>query len=127
MATASGGLPKHLLVIKDCTFILPPDFNGNVEDAFDEFLKYRETNLNKATYADRLGLFSAFNLLLHSQHNSARVCGQYELYRFENGEYRLIDGTFPSSSDTPRNKRYKENEEEHEKQSSESDKESEDI
>ena len=87
-------LPKKILTIKDCTFILPDDFNGSVEDAFTEFLKYRESHLNDAQFADPQGLFSSFNLLMHAK-NDIKVCGEYALYELKDGAYIMVDGTRP--------------------------------
>ena len=89
-------LPKKMLIIKDCTFILPADFSGTVEDAFTEFLNYRANNLDNAKYCDPNGLFSPFNLLIHGSGNS-RACGQYVLYELKDGQYVAVDGTIPKS------------------------------
>ena len=71
-------LPKKILVIKDCTFILPDDFEGSVDDAFDELLKYRRDNLKNGRYLDD-------NSLLHGK-DREKCCGHYALYE-------LIDGS----------------------------------
>ena len=92
-------LPKKILMIKDLTFILPDDFHGSVEDAFTELLKYRDGHLQNATYNDPLGLFSSFNLLVHSD-SGARVCGHYGLYEYKNHQYQLIDGTIKKDENT---------------------------
>lgn len=94
----NSSLPEKILIIKDCTFILPPNFDGTVEDAFDEFLKYREKKLNDAVYCDEAGLMSTFNILLHSRHDAARVCGEYAIYELKNGKYRLAGATNPKSA-----------------------------
>lgn len=78
-------LPKKILVIKDCTFILPDDFEGSVDDAFDELLKYRCDNLKNGRYLDDNSLFSSFDVLLHGD-DREKCCGHYALYE-------LIDGT----------------------------------
>lgn len=88
---ARNKLPDKILVIKDCTFILPPDFNGSLEDAFEEFLKYREKNLNKAKNVDPQNFFSTFDLLLHGQNQ--RVCGHYTMYELRDGKYVPVDAT----------------------------------
>lgn len=85
-------MPQKVLVIKDCTFILPDGFEGTTEDAFEEFLKYREKHLHEAQFVDKNGLFSAFSLLLHA-HDKHRVCGEYMLYELKNGKYELIEET----------------------------------
>lgn len=85
---ARNDLPKKVLVIKDCTFILPDDFDGSVEDAFEEFLKYREKHLKDAKFVDRHHFFSSFNLLLHN--HKARVCGHYVLYELKDGKYEVV-------------------------------------
>lgn len=84
-------LPEKILVIKDCTFILPEDFTGSLEDAFEEFLKYREKHLNDAKYVDPQHFFSTFDLLLRG--SDQRVCGQYTLYKLRDGKYVPVDST----------------------------------
>ena len=71
-------LPKKILMIKDCTFILPDDFSGTIEDAFDNFLKYRSGHLQNAQFVDDSNLFSTFDVLLHSG-NEPKACGQYAI------------------------------------------------
>ena len=83
-------LPKKVLVIKDCTFILPEDFDGTVEEAFSEFIKYRASSLPNATHINDSNLFSTFDLLLHSE--GSKVCGQYAIYEFVDGRYQLAKG-----------------------------------
>ena len=83
-------LPKKVLVVKDCTFILPEDFNGTIEDAFSEFLNYRASSLPNARHVNDSNLFSTFDLLLHSE--DSRVCGQYAIYELVDGRYQLADG-----------------------------------
>ena len=87
-------LPKKILLIKECTFFLPDNFNGSVEEAFTEFLKYREANLDAAKFADPQGLFSTFNILMHSK-DDVKVCGEYGLYELTENGYTLVDGTRP--------------------------------
>ena len=70
----SDKIPKKILLIRDCTFILPNDFNGTIEDAFKEFLKYREENIQSATYVSDTGLFSTFDLILYANYDK-RVYG----------------------------------------------------
>ena len=88
---ARNKLPEKILVIKDCTFILPEDFDGNIEDAFEEFLKYREKHLVDGRNIDPQNFFSTFDLLLRARNQ--RVCGQYTLYELRDGKYFPIDGT----------------------------------
>ena len=83
-------LPKKLLMIKDCTYILPDDFNGTIEDAFDHFLRYRASHLKDAQYIDDSNLFSTFDVLLHSG-DEPRVCGQYAIYELVDGKYKLSE------------------------------------
>ena len=83
-------LPKKILMVKDCTFILPDDFDGTVEDAFSEFLKYRADHLNDAKYIDDSNIFSTFDILLHSG-KEPRVCGQYAIYELVDGKYQMVD------------------------------------
>lgn len=85
---ARSKLPEKILVIKDCTFILPDDFDGTVEDAFEAFLKYREKHLKDAKYVDHQHFFSSFNLLLHG--HKQRVCGHYSLYQLKDGKYEVV-------------------------------------
>ena len=87
-------LPKKILMIKESIFILPDDFKGSVEDAFTEFLKYRKEHLDEAEYFDELGLFSSFNLLLHGT-GDAKVCGEYALCEYKDGQYKVLEGTRP--------------------------------
>ena len=81
-------LPKKILIIKDCTFILPDDFEGTTEDAFREFLDYEKTHAEKAKIGDGIGLFSTFNMLVHGD-GSARTCGEYAILELINGEYHI--------------------------------------
>lgn len=87
-------LPKKILMIKDCTFILPDDFQGTLEDAFEQFLRYRADHLKNASYVDDANIFSTFDILLHSG-QEPKVCGQYAIYELINGKYQLIDNLDP--------------------------------
>lgn len=87
-------LPKKILVIRDCSFILPDNFNGNLEDAFREFLKYEAENVSKARYYDDNNLFSTLDILLHER-KDARVCGQYTMYELVDEQYKPIENTGP--------------------------------
>jgi hypothetical protein len=95
-----GELPKKILIIKDCTFILPDDFDGSIEKAFSEFLQYRANAEKEPRIVDEYGLLSTFNILLHSNDNE-RMCGEYVLYELVNGKYRLVDGTGYNKEITP--------------------------
>ena len=88
-------MPKKILIIKDCTFILPDNFDGNLEDAFREFLKYEAENVSKARFYDENSLFSTLDILLHERKN-ARVCGQYTIYELIDEQYKAIRGTGPN-------------------------------
>ena len=83
-------LPKKILMIKDCTFILPDDFDGTLEDAFSKFLEYRSSNLDNAKYIDDSNIFSTFDVLLHSG-SEPKACGQYGIYELVDGRYKLAD------------------------------------
>ena len=83
-------LPNKILVIKDCTFILPDGFDGTLEEAFTEFLKYRAEHLNRAHYVDDSGIFSTFDILVHSK-NNPQVCGQYSMYELVGGRYKIVN------------------------------------
>lgn len=82
-------LPQKILHIKECTFILPDDFNGTTEDAFRELLKYQSRYDKNAQYVDKEGLYSTFDLL--NKYNIARFCGHYSLYTLSNGEYSITE------------------------------------
>ena len=84
--------PKKMLYIKECTFILPDDFNGSIEDAFDEFLKYRSDHLTKKKIVDTENLFSSLGMLLNDESDS-KACGSYELYELINNNYVIIEAT----------------------------------
>lgn len=85
-------LPKKILIIRDCSFILPEDFDGNTDDAFREFLKYQSEHSKDAHFtADSFGLFSTFTMLLHGTGN-ARVCGEYALLEYKDGQYQISQG-----------------------------------
>lgn len=77
-------------MIKDCTFILPDDFEGSLEDAFSQFLNYRTDHLKNAKHVDDSNIFSTFDILLHSRQQS-KVCGQYAIYELVDGKYRLVE------------------------------------
>lgn len=83
-------LPKKILMVKDCTFILPDDFNGTLEEAFSNFLEYRAKHLDEAKHVDDSNIFSTFDVLLHSG-SEPRVCGQYGIYELVDGRYKLTD------------------------------------
>ena len=87
-------LPKQILVIRDCTFILPDDFSGDLNDAFTEFLKYHSENRNKAKYFDDLNLFSTFEILMQNSPD-LKVCGEYKILEHIDGKYVLKEGTGP--------------------------------
>ena len=90
-------LPKKILVIKDCTFILPDDFEGTVEDAFNELLKYRNAHLQDGRYLDDDQLFSSFDILLHSVVKS-KCCAHYALYELVDGvKYEIRN--YPTKDD----------------------------
>ena len=83
-------LPKKILLIKDCTFILPDDFEGSYEDAFSKFLEYHKKHLKDAIAVDDSNIFSTFDILLHSN-KSSKVCGQYAVYELVDGKYQVMD------------------------------------
>lgn len=91
-------LPKRVLIIKDCAFILPDDFEGTVEEAFDIFLKYRAKLEKSPVNIGHQDLFSAFDVLLHTPSN-IKACGQSSVYKLINDSYVLFDGTGVSSDD----------------------------
>lgn len=92
-------LPKKILIIRDCTFILPEDFNGSTDDAFREFLKYQTEHSKDARYtADTFGLFSTFNMLLHGSGDS-RVCGEYALLEYKDGQYQISNNDLDKPND----------------------------
>ena len=86
-------LPKKILLVKDCTFILPDEFNGTLEEAFSEFLKYRIEHLKEANYIDDSGIFSTFDVLMHTGEKT-RVCGQYAIYELVDGKYRIVNDSY---------------------------------
>lgn len=81
-------LPKKILTIKECTFILPDDFDGGIEDAVTEFLRYRQEKLKNAELLDEHGLLSTFSLLM--TRDNCRACGQYALLELKNGSYVAV-------------------------------------
>ena len=83
-------LPKKILMIKDCTFILPDNFEGTIEDAFNQFLEYRASNLKNAQFIDDGNIFSTFDVLLHSG-KKPKACGQYAIYELIDGKYKIVD------------------------------------
>ena len=90
-------LPKKILVIRDCTFILPDDFEGTTEDAFAEFLEYQKENSDKASYGDSFGLFSTFNMLMYLVEN-ARVCGEYAILTLNDEGKYILDEQKPKKT-----------------------------
>lgn len=86
-------LPKNILRVRDLTFILPDDFNGTFEDAFEEFIRYRKINIDKAKKIVDSGDISSIEMLLASHSDEMRACGEY-------GIFQLIDGKYVSILDT---------------------------
>lgn len=83
-------LPKKILMIKDCTFILPDDFDGSTSEAFTKFLEYHQKHLKDAIAVDDANIFSTFDILLHSD-SASKVCGQYGIYELIDGRYQIVD------------------------------------
>ncbi len=83
--------PKKILLIKNCTFILPDDFNGSLEDAFELFIKYRTENISKAKYIIKSPLFTPFDILLHLDNPNIRTCGDYAIYELIDGKYKIMN------------------------------------
>ena len=86
-------IPKKMLIIRDCAFILPDEFNGTLNDAFAEFLKYQQENAHNASYYDELNILSPFAILM--QNRDLRVCGQYAIVEYTEDHYALTEGTSP--------------------------------
>ena len=82
-------LPKKILTIRDCTFILPDDFEGTLNEAFAEFLKYQQENHTNAKYYDDSSLLSTFSVLM--QNENIRVCGEYSILELRDGKYVITD------------------------------------
>lgn len=91
-------IPRKILHIRDLTFILPDDFEGTIDDAMAEFLKYRRgIREHDVHYIDDGGIFSTAGLLLNSgKTDTVRVCGEYGLFEFRDGAYVLLDGSVPT-------------------------------
>lgn len=83
-------LPKNILKVKDLTFILPDDFNGDLEDALIAFITYRKSHVHTAEYTvDPVSLEILFTTA------DARVSGEYGIFTLEDGKYIMINGSRP--------------------------------
>lgn len=95
-----GLLPSRILHIKELTFILPNDFKGGLDEALEEFMKYRKSaSKERIKFLDEHGLFSTTELLMSNQmadaNQRARVCGSYGIFELINGVYTMVEGTDP--------------------------------
>ena len=77
-------------MIKDCTFILPDDFDGTAAEAFSKFLEYHTRHVKDAITVDDSNIFSTFDILLHSD-STSKVCGLYGIYELIDGRYQIVD------------------------------------
>ena len=87
-------LPKKVLHIKELTFIVPDDFDGNTLDAIQELVNYSKNNESNKLLVDRYNLYSSLEMLIASK-DKTRVCGSYGIFELENNHYTLKDGKSP--------------------------------
>lgn len=83
-------LPKKILRIKDLMFILPDTFSGDLSQALELFLKYREKNAKNRHTVDPDDILSAAEILMMTINESAKFCGQYGIFELVDTEYELI-------------------------------------
>lgn len=88
-------LPKKILRIKDLTFILPEEFEGDLKEAIEEFVKYREAYKEMVTFITDNDEVSSTQLLFECGTNNERVCGEYGLFALVDGSYKIIQGSEP--------------------------------
>lgn len=88
--------PKYILRIKDATFSLPPDFNGDIKDAFAAFLKYHRENYDGGVVEDLYKdmNLSTFDELILSANPEHKACINCELFKLnDDGVYESIEMT----------------------------------
>jgi len=88
--------PKKILVIKELTFILPHDFSGSLTDALQEYINYRELNLQNIHIVDIQNTKSTLDVTMSD--NESKSCILYGIIEIdENGKYTIVE----SSGDIP--------------------------
>ena len=87
-------IPKKILLVKDLTFILPDNFDGNLSDALTEYINYRNTNINSIKVTDINNMLSSTEVIL-SSNEDIKSCILYGIVELDNGNYRILE----SSSD----------------------------
>lgn len=87
-------LPKKILRVKDLTFILPEDFEGDLHDALEEFMKYRDKHKSNAKFVEVEQDKTSVDLLFINEGDD-RVFGEYGLFHLIDGSYKIIQGSEP--------------------------------
>ena len=85
-------LPAKILRIRDLTFILPEDFNGDLHDALKEFMIYRDKHKENAAFVDDEDKSTVDLLFIND--GDERVFGEYGLFYLVDGAYKIIQGVW---------------------------------
>lgn len=81
--------PKKVLQIKDAVFILPDDFNGNIQDAMNLFLEY-SMSASKDHHefkTDPNRIFTPLGILTINPNTNIKCCMEASLYELKDGYY----------------------------------------
>ena len=87
--------PQKILIVKDLTFILPKDFEGNLSDALLEYIKYRNENIKDVKVTDTENKYNCTEIVLMGK-DGIKSCVLYGIVEISDGKYRVIES---SSSD----------------------------
>lgn len=89
------GVPNKMLIVKDLTFILPEDFDGNLSDALLEYVNYRNKHIKKTKALDEKNKFNSTEVVLMNNED-VKSCILYGIVEIIDDKYRIIES---SSSD----------------------------
>lgn len=73
-------LPKNILYVKDFTYALPDDFNGNLEDALKHFINYRNKHKEERKVVDKGDAFSSLEIVFASEEEKKGMRSIWTVY-----------------------------------------------
>lgn len=83
---------QKMLIVKDLTFILPNNFEGNLSDALNEYIKYRNDNHSNLKLTDTENKYNSTEMVLMKR-EEIKSCILYGIVEIRDGMYRVIESS----------------------------------